>query len=59
MGSVSKRSLLGGLMASTALFGWANPALAEDQQQPGDVIVNGQKMNLLSMGQPQTAPQKK
>ena len=45
MGSVSKRSLLGGLMASTALFGWANPALAEDQQHPDDVIVNGQRIN--------------
>ena len=36
---------------------WVGPCKSD--QKPGDVIVNGQKMNLLSMGQPQTAPQKK
>ena len=36
---------------------WVGPCKSD--QKPGDVIVNGQKMNLLSMGQPQQAPQKK
>ena len=36
---------------------WIGPCKAD--QKPGDVIVNGQKMNLLSMAQPQRAPQKK
>ncbi|QIL79030.1 DUF3617 family protein [Diaphorobacter sp. HDW4A] len=30
---------------------WVGPCKAD--QKPGDVIVNGQKMNLLNMGQPQ------